>query len=137
MIKFSSVLVTCTLKNPKTGQEVQKEEFLSVYAWEAGLDAAQVQFDQQTEIDEKVAQDEFDEKEQTEESLKQKATPPSSPAKKHKASEKETILISPVQHKFNYLQTAIIGKPGLAKLKLIVDPNRDKLYMIFENDAVY
>jgi hypothetical protein len=127
IVKFSPVCVTCTLKHPRTHQEVQKQEFLSVYVWEQGLAEAQAKFDAKVQSEAEAAPP--DEKEES--------APASTPSKKRPATEMEPIDISPVRHKFNLLQSAIIGKPGLAKLKLIVDPNHDKLYMLFDDDAVY
>jgi hypothetical protein len=131
MTKFSPVCVTCTLTNPKSQERAEKQEWLSVYVWSDGLAAAQKKVDDRESSEAALSSDSPGVE------TPQEATSLAETEHSPKKRTKKTILISPVTHKFDHLQSAILGKPGLAKLKLIVDPARDKLYMLFDDDCVF
>jgi hypothetical protein len=150
LLKFSPVWVSCTLTDPRTGEKAVKSEFLSVYVWEAGLADAEARVAVEVRAAGTGASSGTDEARigasveagTVEAGIRGSsgtldAGIVSSPRGKKRAFPGAVAVpISPVKHGYSQMRSAIIGKPGLAKLRLIIDPHRNQLYMIFDEQEL-
>jgi hypothetical protein len=137
-VKYRAVVVTCEFQDPKTREITSRSDSLSVYVWEEGLEAAQKDLEEKAKA--KAAEEETTKA--PSEATAVAAIPdvaPATPAKRaadpDEPLRRPAARLSPVKHKFNFLGEAIIGKPGLRKLGLVVDHGKDRVYMLYDNDV--